>query len=277
MIQPGIINLLRANRTAPPGMYLIDEDGTEVLLPNKYVPEDLLLDDEIEVFVFYDSEDRMTATTATPKVQLNQFAGLQVLEVNAVGAFLDWGLEKDLLVPFAEQERKMQQGETYLIRMYYDETTRRLVGSSRIGKFLSNEQIDLKVGDEVDLIIGEKTDLGRKVIINNQYLGLLYKNEIFQTIRTGSTTKGYIKNIREDKKIDVSLQQQGYQNIEPNAQKILTALTASDGFLPMNDKSSPELIQHEFEMSKKTFKKAIGALYRERRIRIEPDGIHLVN
>ena len=275
MIQPGIFNLLTAKRLAPPGMYLVDDEDTEVLLPNKYIPEDMLIDDEINVFIFYDSEDRMTATTVKPKIELHQFAGLTVKDVTPFGAFMDWGLEKDLLVPFSEQDRRMQRGATYLIYLYFDEATERLVGTSRVHKQLERDHVELKTGDEVDLLLGDATDLGIKVIINNKYDGLLYHSEIFKNLQLGERRKGYVKTVREDGKVDVSLEKQGYQNVEPNAQKILDKLKANGGFLPLHDKSSPDLIQMHLEMSKKTFKKAVGALYRQKIIRLEGKGIHL--
>ena len=276
MIEIGRLNTLTAFRQAKQGWYLRNEEGTEVLLPNKYVPENMKEDDPIDVFVFNDSEDRITATTLRPKIELHEFAGLQVKEVNKFGAFLDWGLEKDLLVPFSEQDKKMQKNEYYLVYLYLDVRTERLVASSKVHKFLEKELIELEEGQEVDLIIGESTELGTKAIVNKKYTGLIFKNEIFQKLKVGDKVKGYVKQIRSDKKIDLSLQQQGYAGVAPNVQKVLTLLKEEQGFLGLNDKSDPQLIQEKLEMSKKTFKKAIGALYREKKIRIEPDGIYLV-
>ena len=269
------MNTLEVFRESPHGMYLMDEDGFEVLLPNKYVPKDVEIDDDIEVFVFKDSEDRLTATTLRPKITLHEFGCLQVSEVTKFGAFLDWGLEKDLLVPFAEQSRKMQKGDHYIVFLYIDEQTNRLVASSKLSRFFEPEIQDIKEQDEVDLLIGHPTDIGFNVIINNKYKGLIYKNEVFQDLRLGLRTKGYIKQIRPDHKIDVSLQKQGFQKVEPNAQKILQVLERQNGFMPLNDKSSPEEITRKLQMSKKTFKKAIGGLYKKRLIRIESDGIYL--
>jgi hypothetical protein len=276
MIEIGRMNSLRAFRQAKQGWYLRNPEGQEVLLPNKYVPEGFKEEDELDVFIFNDSEDRITATTATPKIQLNDFAYLQVKEVNKFGAFLDWGLEKDLLVPFSEQQKKMLKDEHYLVYMYLDARTERLVASSKLDQFLEKENIELEVGQEVDLIIGEFSELGAKVIINKQYSGLIFQNEIFQKLRSGDHVKGFIKQIREDKKIDVSLQQQGYAGVAPNAEKILEKLNAEGGFLALNDKSDPKLIQDQLEMSKKTFKKAIGGLYKQKLIKIEKDGIYLL-
>ena len=275
MIEIGKENLLKAFRHTKQGWYLRNELGQEVLLPNKYVPEGMKEEDEIAVFIFNDSEDRITATTLKPKIQLHDFAYLQVKEVNRFGAFLDWGLEKDLMVPFSEQPKKMLKNEYYLVYLYLDARTERLVASNRLDQFLELEEIDLEEGQEVELLIGPTTDLGVNVIINKRFKGLIFKNEIFQKLEPGAYTKGYIKQIRSDKKIDVMLQEQGYAAVAPNAQKVLDLLQASGGFLNLNDKSDPEQIKSQLEMSKKTFKKAIGGLYKSKIIRIEADGIYL--
>lgn len=276
MLNLGVKNTLRVLRGTSVGMYLGDEDGNDVLLPKKYIPDDLIVGDDIEVFIYKDSEDRVIATTLEPKVKLNEFSYLQVMAVTGIGAFLDWGLEKDLFVPFKEQNRKLETGDWTPVYVYLDEETERLVGSCKVNKFFEKEDIELTVGEEVDLLVFEETNLGMNVVINNKYKGLVYENEIFQRIKLGSRTKGYIKNIREDNRIDVSLQKQGYANVEPNAQKILETLKASDGFLDITDKSDANYVMYQLEMSKKTFKKAIGGLYKQRLIRIEDDGIYLV-
>ena len=197
--------------------------------------------------------------------------------VNQIGAFMDWGMEKDILVPFKEQARPMEKGKRYLVYLYMDEKTNRLVASSKTNQFLKNENLILEKGEEVDLIVSHITDLGINVIINEQYKGLLYKDEVYDdAIRTGDRMRGYIKTIRPDNKIDVSLQIQGYQSIEPNADIILDELRASRGFLRLTDNSHPEDIKTVLKMSKKTFKKAIGALYKEKLIEIKEDGIYLV-
>jgi predicted RNA-binding protein (virulence factor B family) len=275
MIKIGEHNVLTAVRLTPPGMFLQDEEGNEVLLPNKYIPETLREEDTIEVFVYKDSEDRIIATTLEPKIKLHEYACLRVKEVNDIGAFLDWGLEKDLLVPYREQKRKMQEGGTYLVYLYLDETSGRLAASGKIERFLQEEPT-VKIGDEVELLIGESTNLGVKVIINNLHMGLIYHNEIFRKIAPGDYTTGYIKDIRENNKIDVTLQLQGFRNIEPSAQAVLDKLKASKGFLNLNDASEPEDIMWRLQMSKKTFKKAIGYLFKQRMIRIEEEGIYLV-
>ena len=277
MINIGEINHLKAVRSTDNGVYLTDEaDGGEVLLPNKYVPDDIAEGDVLEVFIFNDSEDRITATTAKPKIKLHEFACLQVRDVTNVGAFLDWGLEKDLLVPFKEQPGRMSKGGWYMVFLYLDGETDRLVASGRYQKFLQKENITVKPGEEVDLIIDDPTDLGVNVIINHRFRGLIYQNELFQKIRRGDHRTGYIKTVREDGKIDVTLQRPGYAKVEPNAGKILAQLKANQGYLRLTDKSDPEDIAEILEMSKKTFKKAIGALYKQRLIRLEKDGIYLV-
>jgi predicted RNA-binding protein (virulence factor B family) len=216
------------------------------------------------------------ATTLEPYILLDEFGLLRVNYVNNIGAFLDWGLEKDILVPFKEQARPMEKGKRYLVFTYMDEKTNRIVASSKTNQFLNNENITIQVGEEVDLIISHITDLGINVIINDIHKGLLYKDQVYDDIRTGDRMKGFIKTIRPDNKIDVSLQKLGYENIEPNAEKILDELRASRGYLRLNDNSNPEDIKTVLKMSKKTFKKAIGALFKEKRIEIKDDGIYLV-
>ncbi|MER0438909.1 S1-like domain-containing RNA-binding protein [Emticicia sp. W12TSBA100-4] len=275
MLHLGIKNTLRILRGTGVGMFLGDDEGNDVLLPKKYVPENAIVGDDIEVFVYRDSEDRIIATNLEPKIQLNQFACLQVKSVTAIGAFLDWGLEKDLFVPFREQNKKMEEGRWYAVYLYLDEETDRLVASCKVNRYFEKENIDLQIGQEVDLLIFEETDLGLNAIINNKYKGLIYENEIFQRIKIGTRTKGFVKNIRDDNRVDLSLQKQGYANVEPNAERILEKLKANNGFLDVTDKSDANYVMYQLEMSKKTFKKAVGALYRQKVIRIEEDGIYL--
>ena len=279
MIELGKINKLKAIRLTPPGMYLAEEGNEEevVLLPNKYIPKELREDQEIDVFIYRDSEDRLIATTLEPKIKLNEIACLEVKEVNDHGAFLDWGLEKDLMVPYREQQKKMHAGEKYLVYLYLDEDTDRLAATSKIDRFLEWDDLTVRIGDKVELLIGESTDLGVNVIINNIHKGLIYRNEIFKKIFPGDKTIGYIKDIRDDGKIDVSLQIQGYRNIDPSAELVLEKLKANKGFLKLNDASDPEDIMHKLQMSKKTFKKAIGSLFKQRLIAIEEDGIYLLD
>ncbi|MBC5862914.1 CvfB family protein [Flavobacterium turcicum] len=282
MIEIGKYNTLTILRDTQVGLFLgnpeLDPEGIhDVLLPNKYVPKVFEIGEELIVFVYLDHEQRPVATTLEPYILLNEFALLRVNYTNQVGAFMDWGMEKDILVPFKEQARPMEKGKRYLVYLYLDQKTNRLVASSKLNQFLKNENLTVEKGEEVDLIVSHITELGINVIINEKYKGLMYKDEVYDdAIRTGDRMRGYIKSIRPDNKIDVSLQIQGYQSIEPNAEKILDELRASRGFLRLTDNSHPEDIKTVLKMSKKTFKKAIGALYREQRIEIKEDGIYLI-
>jgi hypothetical protein len=276
MILLGQHNVLKATRRTDNGMYLTDDvQSAEVLLPNRYVPHEMVVGNKIKVFIFKDSEDRLTATTSTPLIELHQFACLQVREVNNVGAFLDWGLEKDLFVPFKEQPGRMLKGHWYMVFLYLDSETDRLVASGRYLRFLHNENLGLRVGEEVDLIIDNQTKLGYNVIINHLYKGLIYQNELYKTVLRGEKMRGYIKNIRDDNKIDVTLRKPGVVLIEPNSGKILEVLRNNNGYLSLTDKSESSAILARLGMSKKTFKKAVGNLYKLRKIRLEEDGIYL--
>ncbi len=276
MIKLGQYNELRIERRTDNGLYLEDEDRNEVLLPNAYIPPNFEWDDIIKVFIYRDGEERIVATTKKPKIELNDFAILKVNGNSKFGAFMDWGLPKDLFVPFGEQMQAIKLGEEHLIYLFLDEKSDRLVGSSKISKYLEKDNIELTSGEEVDLIVWKISDIGIKVIINKKYQGLLYHDSVYKPLVPGQKVKGYIKEVREDKKIDVVLENIGYSKVEPNAQKILEILQNSGNFLDLNDKSDPEMISARLRMSKKTFKKAIGALYKQRIIRIEKDGIYLV-
>jgi predicted RNA-binding protein (virulence factor B family) len=277
MLKVGQQNILKVLRGTSVGFFLGDDEGNDVLLPHKYIPEGLNVGDEIDVFLYRDSEDRVVATTLEPLVKLNQFACLQVSAATNIGAFLDWGLEKDLFVPFREQNQKLREGDYTVVYLYLDESTDRLVGSCRLNRHFEFENIELKEEEEVNLLILDKTDLGFNVAVNHKYRGLIYENEVFQRVAWGDTVKGYVKAVREDGKIDISLQKQGFENsIEPNSQRILDVLTANEGQMPFNDKSDSVEIQAQFEMSKKAFKRAIGGLYKQKLIVIEEEGIKLV-
>lgn len=265
------------DRDTDPGLFLTDTEGNEVLLPNKYKPEHFEIGDEIRVFVYLDHEERIVSTTLNPYVKLDEFAFLKCVEVSGIGAFLDWGLEKHLFVPFKEQVIKMRKNEWYLIFCYLDEVTNRLVASSKTNTFLDNSELTVKPFEEVDLIISNKTELGYNVIINQLHQGLLYDGDIFQPIRTGDRMKGYVKKTRTDNKIDVTLQRPGYRSIEPNAKELLGILEVKGGFLNLTDKSSPEKIKETVNMSKKSFKRAAGNLFKQKLISIEEDGIYLKN
>jgi hypothetical protein len=276
MITLGEYNLLRIDRILEQGAYLVDEEENDVLLPNKYMAENAQVDDVVEVFVYNDSEDRLIATNLTPKFTLNEFAFLQVKDVNRFGAFLDWGLEKDIMVPFSEQNQRMEVDRWYVVRLLLDEKTNRLVASNKLNKFVETDFISVEVDEEVEVLVIERSDLGYTVIINHVHKGLIFANETFRELNVGETQKAYVKNIREDGKIDISLQKQGYVNVEPNAKRILEMLKENEGFLALTDKSQPEAIYSQLHISKKIFKKAIGSLYKSKLIRLDKEGIYLL-
>jgi predicted RNA-binding protein (virulence factor B family) len=275
MIKIGQYNTLKAVRETAYGYYLTD-GAEQVLLPRKYVPEDLEAGDKIEVFIYLDSEDRPIATTRRPKAVLGETVLLQVKAVTRVGAFLDWGLEKDLLVPFKEQRDKMFNGNSYVVRVLFDDKTGRLYASNRFRSFCKpGHDWSFNPGQEVDLIIGYKTEFGYVAIINNEYQGMIYNKDIYQPLRAGDRMKGYIAKLRPDQKIDVTLRKPGFDGVLDEKPVIIEKLRSSGGFLPINSKSSPEAIKKYFSMSKKVFKQAIGNLYKERQITITDDGIKL--
>ena len=274
MVAIGDYNELEIVKEVDFGVYLDSDDG-EILLPQKYVPEDFRVGDLLRVFIYRDSEDRIIATTLQPKAKVGDFAALEVKQTNNYGAFLDWGLEKDLFVPFQNQRDKMQPGRKYIVYVYLDENSDRLVATAKYEKYLAKEPEGLAEGDQVNLLIAGFTDLGIKVIINNQYLGILYKNEVFRQLEVGDETTGFIRKIRDDNKIDVSLQRSGYAEVPDAAGQILQKLKAAGGQLPLTDNSSPEAIYNALGMSKKTFKKAIGSLYRNGTVELHPESISL--
>jgi predicted RNA-binding protein (virulence factor B family) len=276
MLKLGEYNMLEVVRERDQGIYLCDEEGDEVLLPNKYVPEQFQIRDVLKVFVYLDSSERIVATTLEPFATVKSFAYLKCTNVSEIGAFLDWGLEKDLFVPFREQSSKMRVGSWYLVYVYLDEETNRLVASSKTNAFLDNSLVLLSSYDEVNLIASHPSPQGWNMIVNQKHLGLVYSDEIFQKITPGDQLKGFVKKVRPDGKIDLTLQRHGYRGIEPNAEQILKELKSSGGFIDLNDKSDPEDIKEVFQLSKKSFKKAIGSLYKERKIIIEKEGIRLV-
>lgn len=276
MIQLGSYNTLEVIVSTKFGLYLSDGEGNEVLLPNKYVPADAGIGSMIRVFVYRDSEQRPVATTLDPLITLGGFAALRVKSMTEFGAFMDWGLEKDLLCPHDEQAERMQVGKSYVVTLLLDDFNGRLIASSKLRQHLSNDVLTVAYGEEVDLLVIGHIEAGIQVIVNQRHLGLVYRNEVFRPMSPGMQMKGYIKTIRPENKLDISLQPLGYQSIEPNAQKILDILRAGTGFLPLHDGSDPEMIASALQMSKKTFKKAIGALYRDQQIRIADDGIHLL-
>ena len=272
----GKVNPLKVVKVVDFGVYLDGGSDGEILLPKRYVPEVCELDDTLSVFIYNDSEDRLIATTEKPYVMVGEFAALEVVEVNEVGAFLDWGLMKNLMVPFREQKIKMEEGRRYPVFVFVDFDSKRITASAKIEKFVDESKPELEVGQEVDLLIYKKTDMGWKAVINQQYTGVLYDNEIFKEIHTGETLKGFVKQIRPDDKIDLMLQKAGFEKIDDFALKLHALLKEADGFLPFTDKSQADDIYEAFGISKKTFKKAVGDLYKKRQILLEPDGIRLV-
>lgn len=276
MIQLGNFNTLKILRSTSVGLFLGDDDVDDLLLPNKYVPETYEIGDDIKVFCYLDNEERPIATTITPFVKRNEFAFLRVAEVNDYGAFLDWGLEKHLLVPYREQRFKMSAGSWHVIYCYLDEKSFRLVGSTRLNKFFDNDNLEVRINEEVNLLVYRKSDLGWDVIVNDKYRGLVFESDVFKDIAEGDQLVGYIKRIRPDNKLDITLQPQGAKVLEPAAAIIYEKLVAQDGYIRLHDKSSPDEIKEWFQMSKKTFKKAIGTLFRERKIEIKSDGIYKI-
>jgi predicted RNA-binding protein (virulence factor B family) len=277
MIRIGDYNTLEILREAEQGLYLADKEGNEVLLPNRYVPESFKIWEEIEVFVYLDNEERPVAVTDEPFIVRDDFALLRCNQVTDHGAFLDWGLVKELFCPFKEQASKMKAGSWYLVYCYLDEVTGRLVASSKTNRFLDNKELTVQQFDEVDLIVSHPSELGMNVIVNYEHLGLIFSEDIFKDISVGDRLKGFVKKVRDDNKLDIVLGKIGYRKIEPNADLVMQHLEdSSDGFIALNDKSNPEDIKRELQMSKKTFKKAIGTLYKQRLITIDSDGIRLI-
>jgi len=272
----GEINTLEILRETDHGVYLIDADDEEVLLPNRYVPSEFKIWDKIDVFVYLDNEERPVATTDMPYIKKDEFALLRCNQVTDFGAFLDWGLVKELFCPFKEQAFKMKPGGWYLVHCYLDDKTERLVASSKTNRFLDNKTLTVEQFEEVDLIASHPSDIGWNVIVNKKHSGLIYKDNIFKDISVGDKLKGVVKKIRPGNKLDISLEKIGYRNIEPNAERILQELEDNSGFLNLTDKSNPEDIKAQLQMSKKSFKKAVGTLYKQRQIEIKSDGIYLV-
>ena len=276
MIEIGKINTLTVLRETTVGFYLGDAEGNEVLLPNSYIQVKPIVKEKLETFIYKDSEGRLIATTRKPIVKLNDFACLRVNAVSEIGAFMDWGLEKDLFVPYSEQKFNMEEGRYYVVRVYLDDVSTRIVGSSKLEKFLSNEDLKLEGGQEVEIMITEESPLGYSCIINGMYKGLIYHNDVYQDVFVGDELIAYVKMIREDKLVDISLQKGGFKNVLSATEIILEYLENNDGFLNLHDKSSPDEIAEKFAMSKATFKKSIGVLYRHRKVLIKPDGVYLV-
>lgn len=275
MIKIGKYNTLTVVKVVDFGVYLDGEERGEILLPNEYVPQNCFPDDSLKVFIYFDSEDRIIATTETPEILVGEFAYMKVVSVSKTGAFLDWGLRKDLLVPFREQRVRMEEGRSYLVYAYVDEETDRIVATAKIEKYLDRTPPDYEPWQEVDVLIARPTDLGYAVIVNHAHWGVIYRNEIFQPLRIGQKLKAYIKEIRPDGKIDLVLQKPGYDQIALLSQQILKKIRDNGGALDVSDKSSPEMIYQLFGCSKKNYKKAIGALYKQGIIELQEEEIRL--
>lgn len=276
-IELGKFNRLKVVKQVDFGMYLDDDIEGEILLPKRYVPQDCKVGDELDVFIYLDNEERLVATTQQPLVQVGQFACLEVAWVNQYGAFLNWGLMKDLFVPFSEQKMKMQVGKRYVVHVHLDEESFRIVASAKVDRYLSKEKADYVPGQEVEVLIWQKTDLGFKAIIENRFGGLLYDSEIFQPLHTGMRLKAYVKQVRDDGKIDLMLQKPGAGKVDDFAKTLLEHIRSNGGRTPLNDKTPAEEIYAMFGVSKKTFKKAVGDLYKKRLVVLQDDGIVLAN
>jgi len=281
MVEIGKLNRLRVVKEVDFGLYLDGgdpEDGGygEILLPIRYVPKDCNVDDEIEVFIYKDSEDRIIATTETPYAMVGEFACLKVISLTRTGAFLDWGLPKDLLLPFSEQIHELEAGKRYVVGLYLDEDSDRIAASAKLDDFLYREsEDDFELNQTVDLFISNKTDLGYQVIINSSHFGLLHNHEVVRSLKRGEKLKGFIKNIREDGKIDVTLHQKEHQKIDDGVELVMKVLRAEGGFVGVTDKSPPVVIDAMFGISKGMYKKAVGSLYKRKLITLEDDGIRL--
>ena len=272
----GKFNSMRVVKHVDFGVYLDGEELGEVLMPIRYVPENCEDGDTVEVFLYVDSEDRPIATTEKPFAQVGDFAALKVKSVSKYGAFLDWGLMKDLLVPFSEQKINLEEGNTVVVYIYLDGKTNRIAASAKVEKFTAKEPFEAEPETEVDLLVCKKTDLGYKAIINNKFLGLLYENEVFKPLYIGQRVKGYVKQIREDGKVDLRLQKSGFQQIVGESENLLVRLQKAGGFLATTDKTPAEEIYSIYGISKKMYKKAVGDLYKKRLISIEEEGIRLI-
>ncbi|MFZ5552835.1 MAG: S1 RNA-binding domain-containing protein [Bacteroidota bacterium] len=276
MIQQGKYNLLYVTRKTQAGYWLTDDEGNEAILFQRETENEIPAGTEMDVFVYSDAENPFIATLKKPALVLNEFGYLECLSVNSAGAFLNWGIDKDLFVPFREQAKTMEEGKSYLVYLYFDEISQRLTASGKFNKFFEKENITLQPKEEVSLMVADQTELGFNAIINNRYKGLIYRNEIFRPLHTGDRIKGYVKQVREDGKIDLRLQKEGFSHTRDNETIILEKLKEKGGFLPLGDDSSPDEISIVLGISKKSFKKTIGALYKKRLISLEKTGIKLV-
>ena len=275
MVRIGAFNTLKINKVVDFGVYLDGGDLGDVLLPKKSAPDDIQIGDDLEVFIYLDSEDRIIATTKTPYAKVGEFANLEVVEVNKIGAFLDWGLEKDLLVPFSEQKQRLEVGKRYVVFIYIDRVDRRITASAKIDKFLDQVSPNYEQGQQVSLMIGGRSDLGFKAIINNTHWGVIYKDDVFEYLSIGSRKQGFIKRMREDGKIDVTLSKPAGDQRDELSDRVLKELNKLGGYLAIGDKSPPDVIYKKFRVSKRIYKQTIGGLFKQGLITIEPKGIRL--
>ncbi len=277
MVQVGQYNTLKVVKEVDFGFYLDGGEAGEILLPARYVPAGLKPGDDLKVFIYHDSENRLIATTLEPKGVVGDIVLMPVFDITKAGAFLDMGLMKHIFVPLSQQESKMKVGESYLVKIYLDEKTGRLAATEKFSADISNYEISVKELEPVDIVVFQKTDIGYKVIINNKHLGVLHYNEVYRDLPYGEKLKGFIKTIRPENKIDVSLGERGYKRVEGEEEKVLRLLKENDGYLPYHDKSAPEEIYDFFGVSKKTFKMSIGSLYKQHKIELTKTGIKLAD
>ena len=276
MLQAGRYYTLKVVKKVDFGFYL-DGDGEEILLPKRYVPRGLKVGDELEVFIYHDSENRLIATTDRPAGQVGDIVVLKVVGITEQGAFMDWGLMKDIFLPLSQQKSRLYEGEYYPVYIYRDEQTGRVAVTEKFSSYLDNDVLTVNENDQVQLLVYRKTEIGYEVIINNKHIGLLYFNEVFRELEIGERVEGYIKTIRDDNKIDVAIGKKGYEKVAGEEGKVLELLQENDGYLPYHDKSDPEDIYEFFGMSKKTFKMTIGALYKQKKIELTKTGIKLAD
>jgi len=275
MCELGKYNTLKVIKESGAGVHLDGGPFGELVLPREEVPSNYHTGKEIEVFLYTYTKDKTVPTTKKPYATVGEFAGLEVTDVSAAGAFLDWGLPRDLFIPLSEQQEKMEKGESYIVYIYMDTRCNRVAVSAKLDEFLNKEPAVFQNNDKVDLLICRQTEIGYEAIINNSHWGLLYRDEVFQTLEFGQKMEGYIKKMREDGKIDLSLQVQGYQKMDSLEEKIISYLNSKDGEMSITDKSPPEMIYEVFGVSKKKYKMALGALYKSKRILIENDVVKI--
>lgn len=275
MVRIGQYNTLKVVKSVDFGLYLDGEELGEILLPTRYVPENAKVDDELEIFLYLDSEDRLIATTEKPLATVGEFALLEAVAVNRFGAFLNWGLPKDLMMPYSEQRHDIEIGEKYFVYIYLDEETNRIVATSKTDKFLDQSPVNYEPGDEVEIFPVFKNSIGYRVLVNEHVWGMIYHDEVFSPVKRGIKRKAWVKKVREDHKLDLSLQKPGYTAVEDFSDILLHYIEEQGGTISITDKSDPEIIKNAFNISKKIFKKAVGKLYKDKKIEIEPDKISL--